>query len=40
MTARTNGTKAGLPPPGVQYADQFIIGQRGEAGMRVVSEPG
>jgi hypothetical protein len=39
MTARTNGTKAGLPP-GAQHADQFIIGQRGEAGMRVVSEPG
>jgi len=40
MTARTNGTKAGLLPPGAQHADQLIIGRRGEAGMRVVSEPG
>jgi hypothetical protein len=44
ITARTNGTKAGLPPPGVQHAYQLIIGQRGEAasgtpGPRTSSSP-
>jgi hypothetical protein len=37
--SQDNGPKAGVPPPGVQHADQ-LIGQRDEAGMRVVSEPG
>ena len=29
-----------LPPPGAQHPDQLVIGQHGEAGLRIVNEPG